>query len=223
MRTETTKTCSTRSSALLHRFSDYVTNIGSVENKGNGARGSTRAHNVRAFRHPPGRQPVVQPHKVLDLGGDKEFFLDGVNGSLPTFRPAAIVRLASARGFLPATSGMEFFKMRRRSQRAVRLARRLGMKLLDINGRKQAASSPDFRTVRSTADDANILGTHSRSTRSGRTASRVARVLGELSPARRAGREVVESQPQGMEPPGSDVNTLRSTLNYWTPTNPRTR
>src|SRR5678816_4762935 len=34
------------------------------------------------------------------------------------------------------------------------------------------------------------------------------------------GNKVVNLNRQGMETPGSDVNTLRNTLDYWSPTNP---
>ena len=36
--------------------------------------------------------------KVLDLGGDKEFFVNGVNTSLPTFLPGGIVRVGEPLG-----------------------------------------------------------------------------------------------------------------------------
>src|SRR5207244_4143757 len=61
------------------------------ENKGMEFGLDTR-HNVKSVDIRLGGNVAFNRSNVLDLGGDKEFFLDGVNGSLPTFRPAAIVR-----------------------------------------------------------------------------------------------------------------------------------
>src|ERR1043166_3479398 len=72
-------------------YTDFVTNVGSVENRGNEIGMDTRQR-VRAFDVRVGGNVAWNRSKVLDLGGDKEFFLDGVNGSLPPFRPAALRR-----------------------------------------------------------------------------------------------------------------------------------
>jgi len=106
-------------------FSDYVTNIGSVENKGMELGLDTR-HNVRAFDIRLGGNLSFNPQQGAGSRGDKEFFLDGVNGSLPTFRTGGDRTLGrAARGISTATSGMEFFKNAAEVAASVRLARRL--------------------------------------------------------------------------------------------------
>ena len=78
-------------------YSSYITNVGSVENKGLEFTLDAR-RNIRAFDIHLGANVALNRSKVLDLGGDKEFFVDGVNTSLPTFIPGGIVRVGEPLG-----------------------------------------------------------------------------------------------------------------------------
>jgi len=149
--------------------------------------------------------------KVLDLGGDKEFFLDGVNGSLPNFRPAAIVRVGEPLGNFYGYVWDGIFQTDAEVAASTQSDKRLGaMKLKDINGDGKIDAS-----------DRTILGNAQPKYTFGQTGTLAYRAV-SLSYLLRGvqGNKVVNLNRQGMETPGSDVNTLRSTLDYWSPTNP---
>jgi TonB-dependent starch-binding outer membrane protein SusC len=95
-------------------------------------------------------------------------------------------------------------------------------KLRDINGRdpvtKQLTGRPDGKID---SDDKTILGNAQPKYILGQSASASWGPV-NLSYVLRAvqGFKVVNLNRQGMETPGSSSNTLRSVLNYWTPSNP---
>ena len=134
--------------------------------------------------------------------------LDGVNRSLPTFRPARDrSRRRAARQFLRLHLGRHLPDGRRGSgQRAVGCRRwrheaaRRERRRKDHDGRsrhpRQRAAEVHVRTER-------ILW--------------LARVLADYVLRGVQGAKVVNLNRQGMETPGDNVNTLRNTLNYWTP------
>src|SRR5205085_85913 len=78
-------------------YTSYITNIGSVENTGAEVVVDTR-HNIGPVSLQLGGNISWNKSKVLDLGGDKEFFVNGVNASLPTFIPGGIVRTGEPLG-----------------------------------------------------------------------------------------------------------------------------
>ncbi len=188
-------------------YTDYVTNIGSVENKGVEIGIDTRQR-VRALDVRFGGNIAWNRSKVLDLGGDKEFTLDGVNGSLPTFRPAAIVRVGEPLGNFYGYIWDGIFQTAAEAAASGQAgAVAGGMKLRDVNGDGKI-----------TTDDRVILGnalpkyTFGQNGFFGWRAVSLSYVLRGVQ-----GQQVVNLNRQGMETPGSDVNTLRNTLNYWTP------
>jgi TonB-linked SusC/RagA family outer membrane protein len=191
-------------------YTDYVTNIGSVENKGVELGIDTR-QSIRAFDVRLGGNIAWNRNKVLDLGGDKEFTLDGVNGSLPTFRPAAIVRVGQPLGNYYGYIWDGIFQTAAEAAASGQAgAVAGGMKLRDVNG-----------DGRITTDDRVILGnaqpkyTFGQSGFIGWRAFSLSYVVRGVE-----GNKVVNLNRQGMETPGDNVNQLRSVLNFWSPTNP---
>jgi TonB-linked SusC/RagA family outer membrane protein len=188
-------------------YTDYVTNIGSVENKGTEIGIDTR-HRVHAVDVRLGGNVSWNRSKVLDLGGDKEFFLDGVNGSLPTFRPAAIVRVGEPLGNFFGYIWDGIFQTAAEAAASGQSgAVAGGMKLRDVNGDGKI-----------TTDDRVILGNAQPKYTFGQNGFAAWRAF-SLSYLVRGvqGAKVVNLNRQGMETPGDNVNTLRKTLNYWTP------
>ena len=191
-------------------YDQYVTNIGSVENHGVEMGLDTRSTLGRVDVRLGGNLSFNRS-KVLDLGGDKEFFLDGVNGSLPNFRPAAIVRVGEPLGNFYGYVWDGIFQTDAEVAASTQSDKRLGaMKLKDINGDGKIDAS-----------DRTILGNAQPKYTFGQTGTLAYRAV-SLSYLLRGvqGNKVVNLNRQGMETPGSDVNTLRSTLDYWSPTNP---
>ncbi len=188
-------------------YSSYVTNIGSVQNKGVEIALDGRQR-IRAFDIHLGGNISWNRSKVLDLGGDKEFTLDGVNTSLPTFRPAAIVRVGEPLGNFYGYIWDGIFQTAADAAASGQGgAVAGGMKLRDVNGDGKI-----------TTDDRVILGNAQPKYTLGQNGSIGWRAF-SLSYVLRAveGNKVVNLNRQGMETPGDAVNTLRNTLNYWTP------
>ncbi|HVE35218.1 MAG TPA: TonB-dependent receptor [Gemmatimonadaceae bacterium] len=188
-------------------YTDYVTNIGSVQNQGTEIGIDTRQR-VRAVDVRLGGNVSWNRSKVLDLGGDTQFFLDGVNGSLPTFRPAAIVRVGEPLGNYFGYLWDGIFQTAAEAAASGQSgAVAGGMKLRDVNG--DGKITTDDRVILGNAQPKYIVG------QNGFFGWRVF----SLSYVLRAveGFKVVNLNRQGMETPGDNVNTLRSTLHYWTP------
>ena len=191
-------------------YEQYVTNIGSVENRGMEV-GLDSRHRVGGVDVRLGGNVSLNRSKVLDLGGDKEFFLDGVNGSLPNFRPAAVVRVGEPLGNFFGYVWNGIFQTAAEVTASGQSDGRLGgMKLKDLNADGKIDAS-----------DRTILGNAQPKYTFGQTGTFAYRSV-SLSYLLRGvqGNKVVNLNRQGMETPGSDVNTLRGTLDYWSPTNP---
>jgi outer membrane receptor protein involved in Fe transport len=191
-------------------FESYTANIGSVENHGMEFGLDTR-HTIHSFDIRLGGNLAFNRSKVLDLGGDKEFFLDGVNGSLPNFRPAAIVRVGEPLGNFYGYVWDGIFQTAAEVAASKQSDKKLGgMKLKDLNGDGLI-----------TTDDRTILGNAQPKYTFGQTGGVSYHSL-SLSYLLRGvqGNKVVNLNRQGMETPGDNVNQLRSTLNYWSPSNP---
>ena len=191
-------------------YEQYVTNIGSVENRGMEV-GLDSRHTVGGVDVRLGGNVSFNRSKVLDLGGDKEFFLDGVNGSLPNFRPAAVVRVGEPLGNFFGYMWDGIFQTAAEVAASGQSDGRLGgMKLQGPQRRRE-----DRR------DDRAILGNAQPKYTFGQNGDFAYRSL-SLSYLLRGvqGNKVVNLNRQGMETPGANVNTLRNTLDYWSPTNP---
>ncbi len=188
-------------------YTDYVTNIGSVQNKGTEVGLDTRQR-VRGFDVRLGGNVSWNRSKVLDLGGDKEFTLDGVNGSLPTFRPAAIVRVGEPLGNFFGYIWDGIFQTAAEAAASGQSgAVAGGMKLRDVNG--DGKITTDYRVIVGNAQPKYTLGQNGFV---GWHAFSLSYVLRGVQ-----GMKVVNLNRQGMETPGDNVNTLRKTLKYWTP------
>jgi TonB-linked SusC/RagA family outer membrane protein len=188
-------------------YSSYITNIGSVENHGAEFSVDTR-HSVRAVEMRLGANISFNRSKVLDLGGDKEFFVNGVNTSLPTFLPAGIVRVGEPLGnFFGYVWDGIFQTAAEAAASGQSGAVAGGMKLRDVNGDGKI-----------TTDDRVILGNALPKYTFGQNGSFAykAFMLNYLLRGSQ-GQKVVNLNRQGMETPGDNVNQTRNVLNYWTP------
>jgi TonB-linked SusC/RagA family outer membrane protein len=191
-------------------FEDYPTNIGKVLNRGLELGLDTR-HTVGAFEVRVGGNLSFNRSKVLDLGGDKEFTLDGVNGSLPRFRPAAIVRVGEPLGNFYGWVWDGIFQSQAEVTASGQAGARVGgMKLKDLNGDGKIDSND--RTILGNAQPRYLFGQTGAVSYKGLSLSYLVRGVLDF--------KVVNLNRQGMETPGGDVNMLRSVLNYWTPSNP---
>jgi TonB-linked SusC/RagA family outer membrane protein len=194
-------------------YDDYVTNIGSVENHGMEFGLDTR-HTLGRVDVRLGGNLSFNRSKVLDLGGDLAFYPDGVNGSLPNFRPAAIVRVGEPLGNFYGYVWDGIFQTDAEAAAAKAAgqadAKPGAMKLKDVNG--DGKIDPNDRTILGNAQPKYIFG------QTGTFAYRAVSLSYLLRGSQ--GNKVVNLNRQGMETPGDNVNTLRSTLNYWSPTNP---
>ena len=204
-------------------YEDFTTNIGKIRNRGMELELDTRQA-IRRVDLRLGANLSFNRNTVLDLGGDKEFFRDGVNGSLPTMRNSAIIRVGEPLG---SYYGYIFDGIYQDAADLANSPKYAGAavgreKLRDINGRdpvtQQLTGKPDGKID---SDDKTILGNAQPKYILGQFGSASWGPI-NLSYVLRAvqGFKVVNLNRQGMESPGSSSNTLRSTLNYWSPTNP---
>jgi hypothetical protein len=188
-------------------YASYITNVGSVENKGSEFSIDTR-HNVRSVEMRLGGNIAFNRSKVLDLGGDKEFFVNGVNTSLPTFIPGGIVRVGEPLGNYFGYIWDGIFQTAAEAAASGQSgAVAGGMKLHDVNGDGKI-----------TTDDRVILGNGQPKYTFGQNGSFSYRAF-TLNYLLRGvqGNQVVNLNRQGMETPGDNTNQLRNVLNYWTP------
>jgi len=188
-------------------YSSYITNVGSVENKGleftlDGRR------NIRAFDIHLGANVALNRSKVLNLGGDKEFFVDGVNTSLPTFIPGGIVRVGEPLGNFYGYIWDGIFQTAAEATASGQSgAIAGGMKLHDVDGDGKI-----------TTNDRVILGNAQPKYTFGQNGGVGYRAFSFTYLLRGVqGQKVANLNRQGMETPGDATNSLRNTLNYWTP------
>jgi TonB-linked outer membrane protein, SusC/RagA family len=196
-------------------FESYITNVGAIGNKGVEIAVDTR-QSVGGFDVRLGGNIAFNHSKVLDLGGDTEFFLDGANSSLPQFKGASIVRVGEPLGNFYGWMWDGIFQdsaaVATSGQPGARIG---GMKLKDISG---PDGVPDGvidvydRTILGNAQPKYIFGQNGTITYNRFSLSYVLRGAQGLT--------VANLNRQGMETPGSSTNTLRSVLDYWSPTNP---
>jgi len=196
-------------------FESYVTNIGKVQNRGVELALDTR-HTAGAVELRLGGSLSFNRSKVLDLGGDRQFFLAGANGSLPTFRESAIVRVGEPLGNFYGYIWDGIYQTQAELDTIVQPGERLGGdKIRDISGPLGVRDSviDDY--------DRTILGNGQPRFLVGLTGTVAYKAL-SLSWILRGALDfqVVNLNRQGMETPGASSNQLRSVLDYWTPTNP---
>ena len=188
-------------------YASYITNVGSVENKGVELGLDTRRA-VKSFDVRLGGNIAWNRSKVLDLGGDKEFFVNGVNTSLPTFIPGGIVRVGEPLGNFFGYIWDGIFQTAAEATASGQSgAVAGGMKLRDVDGDGKI-----------TTNDRVILGNGQPKYTFGQNGAVSYRAL-SLNYVLRGvqGQQIANVNRQGMETPGDNVNTLRNTLNYWTP------
>lgn len=191
-------------------YEDYTTNVGKIQNRGMELELDTRQA-VRSFELRIGGNLSFNRSKVLYLGGDKEFFRDGVNGSLPTMRNSAIVRVGEPLGNY---YGYVFDGIYQDSADVANSPGYAGAapgreKLRDLNGDGKIDSND--KTILGNAQPKYILGQSAMISRGPVSLSYVLRAV--------EGFKVVNLNRQGMETPGASSNQLPSVLNYWSPTN----
>lgn len=196
-------------------FATYVTNIGKVQNNGLELALDTR-HTVAAFELRLGGNLSLNRNKVLNLGDDRQFFLAGVNSSLPNIRDAAIVQVGQPLGSFYGYIFDGIFQ----NQAEVDASHQAGAK---VGGEKfKNISGPNGVPDDSVnAFDRTILGNGQPRYLVGLTGS--ARYKGlSLSWVLRGALDfqVVNVNAMGMATPGGATNMLTSVLNYWSPTNP---
>ena len=203
-------------------YEDYTTNVGKIRNRGMEVELDTRQA-AGKFDVRLGANFSLNRNTVLDLGGDSSFFRDGVNGSLPTMRNSAIIKLGQPLG---SYYGYIFDGMYRDSADLANSPKYAGAavgreKLRDINGRDAQGKLTGRPDGKIDSDDKTILGNAQPKYIVGQSGY-LGRGPVSLSYVLRAvqGFKVVNLNRQGMETPGSSSNTLRSVLNYWSPTNP---
>ncbi|MDB4915220.1 MAG: hypothetical protein JWM95_2864 [Gemmatimonadetes bacterium] len=188
-------------------FASYITNIGSVENHGMEFTVDTR-HSVRAVDMRLGGNISFNRSKVLDLGGDKEFFVNGANTSLPTFVPAGIVRIGEPLGNFFGYQWDGIFQTAAEAAASGQSgAVAGGMKLRDVNG--DGKISTDDRVILGNAQPKYTFGQNGYFGYHSLSLNYLIRGV--------QGLKVANLNRQGMETPGDNVNQLRNVLNYWTP------
>jgi TonB-linked SusC/RagA family outer membrane protein len=196
-------------------FEDYPTNIGKVRNRGLELSLDTH-HSLGPLTLQLGGNFSRNRSKVLDLGGDREFFLDGVNGSLPRYRPAAIIRVGEPLGNYYGWIWDGIFQTQAEVDASGQAGARVGgMKLRDIDG---PDGVPDGRID---SFDRTILGNAQPDYLFAQTGVITYKSLSVSYILRGVqGFEVANLNREGMSTPGASTNQLREVLNYWTPQNP---
>jgi len=195
-------------------FNDYVTNVGKVRNRGLelalDTRPATDAVQIRL-----GGTFSLNRNKVLDLGGDQEFFLAGANSSLPNIRDGAIVEVGQPLGNFYGYVFDGIFQSQAEvtasNQGAALKAQVGGEKLKDLNGDGKVDPDHD-RTILGNAVPRYLFGITGAVTHKGLSLSWIVRGALDF--------QIVNLNRMGMETPGGSSNMLASVLNYWTPTNP---
>ena len=190
-------------------YADYTTNIGSVQNRGLEVQLDTR-HSIGAAAIRLGGNIAFNRSKVLDLGGDQQIFFDGVDGSLPRFRPAAIVQVGEPLGNFWGYIWDGIFQDSASAASSGQAgARPGGDKLRDRNGDGKIDSND--LTILGNAQPKYIFGQLGSVVYKAFTVSYLVR--GSI------GFKIANLDRQGMESPGSSTNQVRSVLDYWTPEN----
>jgi len=196
-------------------FESFITNVGSVQNRGMELALDTRRR-LGSIEVLLGGNYSLNRSKVLNLGGDTEFLLDGVNSSLPRFRPAAIVRVGEPLGNFYGYVWNGIFQNQAEVDASGQAGAVVGgMKLKDIsgpNGVPDGIIDTYDRTILGNAQPKYIFG------QTGAFTYRAFSLNYVLRGAQ--GFKIANLNRQGMETPGGGSNMLPSVLNYWSPTNP---
>ena len=191
-------------------FEDYVTNVGKVQNRGLEVQLDTR-HRAGPFTVNLGGIVSLNRNMVLDLGGDQQFFLAGANGSLPLIRDGAVVQVGQPLGNFYGYIWDGIFQNAAEVAASGQVGAVVGGdKLRDFN--KNGIIDVGDRTIIGNAQPRYLIG---------QTGALVYKAF-SLNWVLRAALDfqVVNLNRLSMSTPGNNTNTLRSTLDYWTPTNP---
>ena len=190
-------------------FEDYTTNVGKIGNKGLELALDTR-NLVGPVELRLGGNLSFNRSKVLDLGGDKEFFRDGVNGSLPRFRPAAVIRVGEPLGNFYGWVWDGIFQTDAEAAASGQAGARAGsMKLRDINA-DGVVNQLDL-TILGNAQPKYMFAQTGTLGYKAVSLSYILRGVQDF--------QVVNLNRQGMSTAGGTTNQLREVLNYWTPEN----
>jgi TonB-dependent starch-binding outer membrane protein SusC len=191
-------------------FASYVTNIGKIRNRGLEVSLDTRPA-VGAVQVRLGGNLSLNRNKVLDLGGDQEFFLAGANTALPNIRDGAIVRVGEPLGNFYGYVFDGIFQDSAQLAAIVQPGARLGgerFKDLDNNDTLDARD----RTILGNAVPRYLFGLTGSVGYKGLSLSWMLRGALDF--------KVVNLNRLGLSTPGASTNMLTSVLNYWTPTHP---
>jgi TonB-linked SusC/RagA family outer membrane protein len=191
-------------------FADYVTNIGKVRNRGLEVTLDTR-HSIGAVDVRLGANLSLNRSRVLDLGGDQQFFMTGSNTSLTNWRDNVIIEVGQPLGNFYGYVWDGIFQ----DTAEVRASHQPGavvgsMKLKDLDGNDSLTTDGRDKTVLGNALPRYVFGLTGGVTYRRFSLSWIVRGALDF--------QVVNVSRAGMETPGSNLNSLPAVLDYWTPT-----
>ena len=193
-------------------FESYVTNIGKVRNRGLELALETR-HTIGPLELRVGGNLSLNRSKVLDLGGDRQFFMTGSNTSLTNWRDDVIIQVGQPLGNFYGYVWDGIFQDSADVAASHQAGAQVGaMKLKDLDGNDSLTTDGRDQTILGNGVPRYLFGLTGSMTYKGRLSFSWI-VRGALD------FQVVNISRAGMETPGSSLNTLASVLSYWTPTN----
>ena len=187
-------------------YTTQIQNIGSMENKGVELALDTH-HFLGGLEWQLGGNISFNRNTVLDLGGDTEFTANGPNGSLPTYRPAALVRVGEPVGNFYGYVWDGIFQTEAEAAASGQSgAIAGGMRIKDLN--EDGRINDLDRTILGNAQPDYTFGITGSAAYSGLDLSFVLRGV--------QGNDVANVVRVHLETPGSSNNQLAKTTGYWT-------
>lgn len=187
-------------------YTSQLQNIGSMQNQGVELSLDTR-HFIGPVEWNLGGNISFNRNRVLDLGGDLEFTASGPNGSLPTYRPAALVRVGEPVGNFYGYLWDGIFQTEAEAAASGQSGAVVGgMRISDIN--LDGVINDLDRTILGNAQPDYTFGLDGSMAYAGLDLSFVVRGV--------QGNDVANVVRVHLETPGSSSNQLSKTLGYWT-------